>query len=861
MRSIWVYLLIISMVMTMIFTGPAPVDVATSQPTRSLPTAPNNLSAVPGNKQVLLTWDDPDDFGGKRNGFNIYRNRTPEFGVEAYKNLGPFVKTYRDTDVINGMTYYYAVAAINLEEGVGELTNPFEAKPVGRPTEPLNVSTNYSSNQVFFTWEPPENDGGSPVIGYSLVKGISSSALDTRINITNVTSFTDTDVKNGVPYSYRVFAFNERLDGYKSDEIRITPKGIPSPPGNLTGTGTNRTAQLNWTYPEDDGGTSVTGYIIFRGTPGGELYNYSGIVEEEKFHDNNITCGDIYRYAVSAVNSEGVGEMTEVIEITPFGAPDGPLNLTVEPRDRAAHLTWRPTDDDGGKVVLGYYLYRTTKGSEMKLIGDVGNVLEYTDTNLTNELTYYYQVRAYNEIGIGNSSETVSIKPDELPNPPANFRLIEGNGKISLLWTKPQMMVDYPVKEYLIYRGLEEEELELFIVQPGSEPTYIDLEVEVGQIYYYQIQSISRIGTGPMSSVIFGIPFTTPADVQNLEVVGRNKKVALTWDPPQDSGGRDIIQYKIYRGPSPDEMTSIHTVNGNTTTYLDDKVDNGARYFYGIMAVNEELEGEVTGEIEIFPLGPPTVPKNTAADVVDGMVMVTWHPPLANGGRPILGYSILRGSSDLDLVEIDRVGNVHNYTDTTAEKGIEYYYSVKAYNEVNESAPSRSAIVMIFLPSNENEEGISPLLIVLALVIVILLVIGIAAAVIMSARKRKEEEGAVAVELEESEQQREKRLIRERRENASEFTDVNLTTDEAHAHDHDERKTSTYDDLYGNNEKSEGETTQQDTPEPAAPPPEVTLPQTQVTPAAPLEGVRAAPQPQATSDGTPLLAGQDTQAQ
>lgn len=839
MRRCLVYVLMVSVILTTLSIHYGSTELSIGEPTRALPTPPTNFTVVPGNAEVRLSWEDPETFNGQRNGFNLYRSRTPEFGPEAYANLAKYQFSYRDTNVVNGNIYYYAVAAINLEDGTGELTEPTEAKPVGRPTAPRNATATHGSGQVYLTWLPPEEDGGSPVIGYSLLRGVSSSALDTRINVSNVTSHIDNEVVNGVPYIYRILAFNERLDGYKSDEIQVTPRGTPEAPGNLTAKGLGREVLLNWTYPEDDGGTSVTGYTIYRGSSEEDLERYAVLDVRESYLDDNITCGNTYYYSIAAMNSEGNGTMSGAVSVTPYAVPDPPSNLTIEPRDRAAFLTWRAPEDHGGKEIQGYNLYRTLKGLEMEFIYDMENVLQYTDTDLTNDVTYYYQIKAYNVIGEGLPSKTVSVKPGDAPKPPGNFRLKEEDSRINILWTKPQMELDYPVQEFIIYRGLQEDDLEVFQIIPVSASSYIDEDVEIGETYYYSIRSVSRVGEGDMSGVISGIPFASPGTVRELDVTGGNKKVTLSWEPPEDNGGREIIKYLILRGDSPEKMSTISTVDGNTTKYVDDKVDNGNRYFYGVKAINEELDGEATEGVEVFPLGPPTAPKNVDSIPLEDAIMVTWNPPISNGGRPIQGYKILRGSSDLDLKEIDSVGLVQNYTDSSIEKGEEYYYSVKAYNEIGESTPSRSTIAMIYLPPQEEDKGgIDPLLMVLASVIVVLIFIGMVAAMMVAAKKKKEEEMAEEEELEESEMEKEKKMVEELRARSSEYTDVSLTSDEAHAHDRDGNATP-YEELYGS---SVGiDQAPQEDPDSGSPPtPEIALPEEQ--------GADASPTPEVTGE-------------
>ena len=81
---------------------------------RTVPGAPGNLTATPGDGQVELTWSEPADNGGSAIlGYNVYRDGTK-------LNEDPLAAlTYLDTGLTNGTSYEYTVAAVNVA-GEGE---------------------------------------------------------------------------------------------------------------------------------------------------------------------------------------------------------------------------------------------------------------------------------------------------------------------------------------------------------------------------------------------------------------------------------------------------------------------------------------------------------------------------------------------------------------------------------------------------------------------------------------------------------------------------------------------------------------------------------------------------------------------
>src|SRR5205807_1857669 len=89
----------------------------------------------------------------------------------------------------------------------------------------------------------------------------------------------------------------------------------------------------------------------------------------------------------------------------------------------------------------------------------IGNVLTYTDTAVTNGVTYYYQVSAVNAAGEGPRSNEASATPGAPPPPPTpptaptNLVATVGNAQAGLTWQAPASNGGSPTTTYRIYRG------------------------------------------------------------------------------------------------------------------------------------------------------------------------------------------------------------------------------------------------------------------------------------------------------------------------------------------------------------------------------------------------------------------------
>src|SRR5258708_4055835 len=115
--------------------------------------APTNLSAAPGNGSVILNWTAPP---GRAGTYIVVR------GLAAGK-WQPLANTsttnYSDTTVTNGVTYFYAVFALN-ERNLSDPSNQVSATPAGSTGPPT----------VYVAVLGPQNNQVTPGSGSATLK-------------------------------------------------------------------------------------------------------------------------------------------------------------------------------------------------------------------------------------------------------------------------------------------------------------------------------------------------------------------------------------------------------------------------------------------------------------------------------------------------------------------------------------------------------------------------------------------------------------------------------------------------------------------------------------------------------------------
>ncbi len=566
----------------------------------TIPTPPRNVDAQYGYNYVNLTWISPENDGGiMLIGFRLHKFEGGSSDPEIF-NIDPYVNTYTDEEVDNGINYRYYLTAFN---AVGESLPSIEvnATPKNRPSSVLNFQISSGPGFIILQWSPPEYDGGSTVTNYTIFRAVGSSNIDTYVTLSShQLQFNDTSVEDGVVHRYKIIALNSEGSSDPSEEISAIPTGHPSVPRNLEVMTYSNSVKLSWEMPLKDGGTPILGYRIYRSDKD-EIWNNIQDVEafDMSFADDTVSKGTTYYYRITAFNAVGESNPTQSVNASPLGKPGSPMDFDVKPGDEIVKLSWVMPHNQGGTPVTEFKIFRSNLSSEMGFYARVtSSKLVYTDGMVTNGETYYYKVTAVNIVGEGSFTEIKSARPRGRPSYPINIRIVAGDGYVNISWSQPVNDGGDHITQVRLHRGTDPNSTIPIYSSANLQGLYRDSTVENGVTYYYSMTAQNSLGESDNSPQISKMPFGKPTIPLNVKVYEGRESIKLTWLAPEDNGGLDITGYKIYRTFAKGSRVILGEVEPDTYEYIDRNVESGLNYHYQISAVNGKAEGSLSKPVE-----------------------------------------------------------------------------------------------------------------------------------------------------------------------------------------------------------------------------------------------------------------------
>jgi hypothetical protein len=195
----------------------------------------------------------------------------------------------------------------------------------------------------------------------------------------------------------------------------ITPATAPAAPTIGSATFGNASATVRWTAPPNDGGSTITGYLVRvldgAGAQVGALHQADATATSLVV--TGLTNGSSYQFQVAATNAAGTGPNSALSTVVvPATVPGAPVIATAAPGTAGGAVTatahWNSPASNGGSAVTGFMvraLRMSATGTVLATTTSAAQPASARQLTMTLQTgNYRFTVQAINKAGSGAQS-------------------------------------------------------------------------------------------------------------------------------------------------------------------------------------------------------------------------------------------------------------------------------------------------------------------------------------------------------------------------------------------------------------------------------------------------------------------------
>ncbi|MBX9717977.1 MAG: fibronectin type III domain-containing protein, partial [Microbacteriaceae bacterium] len=425
----------------------------------------------------------------------------------------------------------------------------------------------------------------------------------------------------GVSATYVYFSGNSG-----NGSISITYSvGSADSPTNVIGTTGNSSVDVNWTAPANEGGASVTDYVIEytedSATPAWQTVD-DGVSTDTSTRVTGLTNGTSYLFRVSAVNSFGTSTPSAPSEaVFASGTPSAPAITAIVSRDAALTVAFSAADSP---IPIEYYEYQLDGGA---WTATSASSTPITISGLSNGRTYEVRLRGVNAIGAGDASEPVSGMAISTPGAPTIDQVSPMIGGANIDFSPGfgggGVITGY---EYRVDGG------DWVTSGPSSPLTISGLGNGTSSIV--QLRALNTAGGGTPSAPVTIVTPSAPG-APTIDSIAATDGALLVDVTPGSDGGSLVTGYE-YRLDLGEWVSAGSTASPVTITGL----ENGETVSVQLRAINAVGTGLASVSVEATPATTPSAP-TIVGDTVSGFdatLSAQFTAPASDGGSPITTY-------------------------------------------------------------------------------------------------------------------------------------------------------------------------------------------------------------------------------
>ncbi len=441
--------------------------------------------------------------------------------------------------------------------GESKWTNEYEVITFpNAPQVPQNLRLKYvDNNNISIVWDTVDGADGYEVIADNKLidNGKSNEFVHKDISINDThTYFVRAKNNGGVSELSSGLSTKFPLE-FKENKVNIIPEkrnekaSLPKAPSNINLKSTENSITVSW-----DSLKNVDSYDIE--VDGKVISN----LKENSYTQRNLTQGTSHAYRVRAKNKNSVGRWSSiVIGFTKIEIPNIPKNLNANAVS-------------SGCIVVAWDTVQGATGYDLEVDGkvvDVGISIKYVNTQLEEESTHYYRVRAKNVAGNSEWSEKITAKTLVKNKSNQNVRndassqknLEDSNGK--------KLDSDISKKESINN------------IKTSAVSNVKNNESEVKQVNKTnEVAKDKEIKSTNANNKIANDEDTPPPPANLKSTAATGWTVSLNWDSSTDDGGVD--SYDIY-------CNGEKVGNTKSTSYVCNVAKSGTTYTFVVKAIDK----------------------------------------------------------------------------------------------------------------------------------------------------------------------------------------------------------------------------------------------------------------------------------
>ena len=640
-----------------------------------IPAAPSDLIATAVSAEgITLSWTDNSD---NETGFRLERSLDENAGFEEIATLSAGITTYQDTVLEPSTTYYYRILAYNEVGGVSDYSETTSVT-----TETLPVFAIPSPWEQVNIGEPDLMGSGAYEDGTYTISG-SGAGINGRSDQFyyvhqgpwgNGEIITKVDHSVGSGNGTLAGVMIRRNLGAGSPQVSIlvdaNRQAVYRSRGHASGTtvNANGTGTANWLRLVKNGST-ITAYSSDDGT------NWQ-LVREKSFSNLGPDC----YYGLAVTGNDPLVLASAVFSGVVVNTENEPIPMA--PSDLVATavssegvtLSWTDNSDNE----TGFKLERSTGlGNDYEEIATLNaDIISYQDMGLQPATRYYYRLKAYNDSGDSDYSNSVNVQTNTpstgLPAPWVQGGVGEEDVNGSASYADGTFTIASDGKAingrsdefYYVYQGPYTD---------GEVIAKIELSPGLGSLC--QAGIMIRQGITPASPHI-AILMSNDSTI-TVKSRGHNGGSTVNHIVPQDSAR----WVKLAREAN--KVSAYISVNGADWQLTREMNFNTGNYYYGLVVTSNNstvTSSAKFSEVVVTGLGsiPPAPTGLSTSTVSSTGIVLSWTDNSENE----TGFKIERSLMEsAGFEEIAILGaNVTSYEDTNLTPNTTYYYRVRSYN-------------------------------------------------------------------------------------------------------------------------------------------------------------------------------------